>query len=221
MLTIHTGRYVIRPMEPRQPDLTRQRLLESAFAEIHRQGFQAASLAHILADTGLTKGALYHHFPDKKSLGLAVVDEVIAEYVARRIVLPVREAERPLQAISDLIAERCRQAEARIKLGCPLNNLMQEMSPVDEDFRNRLNRVLASWQEAFEDALRRAQKAGELRRDVDCRAAALFMVSAWEGCIGVAKNMQSVDGYCACLTQLQVYVTGLMAAPAAVSLLPP
>ncbi|WP_240754797.1 TetR/AcrR family transcriptional regulator [Parasulfuritortus cantonensis] len=40
----------------RQPDLTRQRILEAGFQEIHRHGYQAASVASILADTGLTKG---------------------------------------------------------------------------------------------------------------------------------------------------------------------
>ena len=133
--------------------------------------------------------------------------------VVQNIIEPVRKAERPIHALLDLLGDRCREAEERIKLGCPLNNLMQEMSPVDEEFRTRLNRVLAAWQDAFDDALRRAQRAGELRRDLDCRAAALFIVSAWEGCIGVAKNMQSVDAYCACLSQLQAYVAGLMVDP--------
>lgn len=200
----------MRAMESRQPDLTRQRILDSAFAEIHRKGFQAASVANILADTGLTKGALYHHFPDKKTLGLAVVEERIGFRVAENIIKPISNAERPIQTLLEMLGNHCREAEKRIKLGCPLNNLMQEMSPVDEEFRTRLNLVLVAWQEAFEDALRRAQKAGDVRHTVDCRAAALFIVSSWEGCIGVAKNMQSVDGYCACLSQLQTYVVSLL-----------
>lgn len=209
-MTIHTVRYVLRAMHSRQPDITRQRILDSAFAEIYRKGFQAASVANILADTGLTKGALYHHFPDKKSLGLAVVEERIGFKVAEKIIKPIHNAERPVQMLLEMLGNHCREAEERIKLGCPLNNLMQEMSPVDEQFRTRLNRVLAAWQEAFEDALRRAQKVGDVRHTVDCRAAALFIVSSWEGCIGVAKNMQSVDGYCACLSQLHSYVVSLM-----------
>ena len=42
------------------PDTTRQKLLQAAFTEIYRHGFQAASLTQILSDTALTKGALYH-----------------------------------------------------------------------------------------------------------------------------------------------------------------
>jgi TetR/AcrR family transcriptional repressor of nem operon len=198
-------------MDARQPDQTRQRLLDAAFAEIHRHGFQAASVASILEDTGLTKGALYHHFPDKKSLGLAVVDEIVGKRMAELFVHPLSTAERPIQAMLDLLEEKSRQPKESLRLGCPLNNLMQEMSPVDEDFRAHLHRVLASWQTTFENALRRAQASGELHPEVDCRAAALFIVAAWEGCVGVAKNMQSTAGFTECMGQLQNYVVSLLA----------
>jgi AcrR family transcriptional regulator len=194
----------------RQPDLTRQRILEASFAEIHRHGFQAASVANILADTGLTKGALYHHFPSKKDLGLAVVDEMIGTGLVERYVRPLRDAAHPAQAVIELIGMKQGMSDEFVRLGCPLNNLMQEMSPVDEEFRNRLNRILSQWQDAFEEALRRAQMAGEIRGEVNCHAAALFIVSAWEGCTGVAKNMQSVEAFRACMSQLQGYVASLL-----------
>ncbi|HEX8980034.1 MAG TPA: TetR family transcriptional regulator C-terminal domain-containing protein [Parasulfuritortus sp.] len=194
----------------RDPDLTRQRILEASAKEIHRQGFQAASIANILVDTGLTKGALYHHFPSKKDLGLAVVDEMVGVRLIERNIAPLREAAHPVLAMIDLIGRKQAQDEEYIRLGCPLNNLMQEMSPVDEDFRSRLNRILAMWQDTFEDALRRSQMAGEVRGEVNCRAAALFIVSAWEGCTGIAKNMQSVESYRACMSQLQSYVASLL-----------
>ena len=60
---------------------TRQEILESAFQEIHRNGFQAASLTSILERTGVTKGALYHHFPNKQALGYAVLEEVVKDTV--------------------------------------------------------------------------------------------------------------------------------------------
>lgn len=194
----------------RQPDLTRQRILEAGFAEIHRHGFQAASVANILADTGLTKGALYHHFPSKKELGLAVVAEVVHGYLREVVFRPLREAGRPVAVLLDLLARKREQEEDFIRLGCPLNNLMQEMSPIDEAFRAALNAVLQEWQEVIRESLQRAQTAGDLRPEVDCQAAALFVVSAWEGCTGIAKAMQSVPAYRACMSQLHDYVVSLL-----------
>ncbi|HEY9146656.1 MAG TPA: TetR/AcrR family transcriptional regulator, partial [Thiobacillus sp.] len=88
------------------PDLTRQKLLEAAFEEIHRNGFQAASITQILADTGLTKGALYHHFPDKKALGLAVIEEVVRPALAAMMFAPLAETRQPLAALQALLAAK-------------------------------------------------------------------------------------------------------------------
>jgi TetR/AcrR family transcriptional regulator, transcriptional repressor for nem operon len=56
----------------------RQKILDAAFAEFYRNGFQAGRLNHILAVAAVTKGALFHHFPrGKQELGYAVVDEII------------------------------------------------------------------------------------------------------------------------------------------------
>jgi len=198
-------------MQKKQSDLTRDKLLQSAFCEIHRQGFQAASIANILQDTGLTRGALYHHFPTKQALGLAVIDEVIKARLEGLIFKPLRESERPVEKLLEIIATIDKKVPPDfVMLGCPLNNLMQEMSPLDELFQERTGGVLEEWQKTVEGALKRGQKQGEIRAEVDYKAAALFVVSAWEGCIGVAKSMQSPEVFSICMKQLHGYVQGLM-----------
>lgn len=199
-------------MTVKQPDITRDRILDAAFQEIHKHGFQAASLSNILDRTGLTKGALYHHFPDKDRLGHAVVEEVISEGLEAMVFAPLRETADPLETLREIIRRKAEKATSEtVKLGCPLNNLMQEMSPLDAQFKKRLNELLVAWQDAAHEALKRAQKEGKLRKDVDCRAAALFIVSAWEGCVGVAKNLQSVQEFRLCMKQLDGYIASLTA----------
>jgi AcrR family transcriptional regulator len=198
-------------MSLKQPDITRDKILDAAFQEIYRHGFQSASLNNILASTDLTKGALYHHFPTKNDLGHAVIDEVIRSGLDAMLFDPLRESDDPIGTLLDSIRQKSERTTLEsITLGCPLNNLMQEMSPLDEDFKQRLNAVLMEWQAAFTDALKRAQKQGRVRKNVDCRAAALFLVSAWEGCIGVAKNLQSVKEFRLCMKQLEAYVRSLL-----------
>jgi AcrR family transcriptional regulator len=53
---------------------SRSRLVESARALFQRDGYAATSTEALLAATGLTRGALYHHFRDKKALFLAVCE---------------------------------------------------------------------------------------------------------------------------------------------------
>ena len=199
-------------MTVKQPDITRDKILDAAFQEIHKHGFQAASLSNILDRTGLTKGALYHHFPDKDRLGHAVIEEVVYEGLDAMVFTPLRESDDPLETLREIIRRKAEKATPEtVKLGCPLNNLMQEMSPLDAQFKRRLNDLLVAWQQAVHAALRRAQKEGRLRKDVDGHAAALFIVAAWEGCEGVSKNLQSVQEYRLCLKQLDSYIDGLLA----------
>lgn len=212
-LLTHTNRLVCNSsMTPRQPDLTRTQILDAAFAEIRRQGYRSASVADILAATGLTKGAFYHHFPSKKALGLAVVDERIGALLDELVMQPLGGGRQSVLALLDLLAGNCSPDKETICLGCPLNNLMQEMSPLDEDFRAHLGAILVRWQKAVENLLRRAQAAGEICAEVDCRAASLFIVAAWEGGAGIAKNMQSVQVFSDVMSQLRTHVAGLFVA---------
>ena len=84
----------VRPIL-RQPDITRSRLLDCAYEEIHQRGFRSASLDSILEKAGVTKGALYHHFDNKAALGYAVVDEIIRPFM-QGFWLPLVDAEDPI-----------------------------------------------------------------------------------------------------------------------------
>lgn len=177
----------------REPDVTRERLLTAAFEEIYHRGFQAASLETILRQAGVTKGALYHHFPDKASLGHAVVDDVVTALLLERwLGVLARQAGDPLTALQGMLKERVAQlTSSEIELGCPLNNLAQEMSPLDERFRRRVAATFDTWTQGFAEVIARGQADRTVRKDVHPRKLAQFLVAAIEGSFGLAKAAQS------------------------------
>lgn len=61
----------------------RARLIAAARKAFSEKGYAAASMDELTADVGLTRGALYHNFGDKKGLFAAVVAQVDAEMAAR------------------------------------------------------------------------------------------------------------------------------------------
>jgi TetR/AcrR family transcriptional repressor of nem operon len=177
-------------MLQRDPDKTKQALLEAAVKEIHRSGFRSASLREILRETGLTRGALYHHFPNKKALGLAVLDEIQAE-VERMWLEPLNNISDPLTGLQQtLMAAGESLSEEDIIMGCPLNNLAQEMSPMDEDFRAKVAHIYYLWRAGVAAALRRGLEAGRIRPGVNPESAAAFFVGALTGGRGLAKAVQ-------------------------------
>lgn len=194
-------------------DLTRARLLEAAFHEIHRNGFRAASIDNILRETGVTKGALYYHFKSKAELGYAVVDEIIRPFVEESW-KPVLESENIIDGAIALVRARVEErSEMALTLGCPFNNLIQEMSPVDEGFRQRLHTILEEWRLGVAEAMRLGQERGQVRCDVDPQGTADFLISGIEGCIGMAKGAGCDRFYEGGMKGLEQYLTNLRAQP--------
>jgi len=176
----------------RDPDVTRDKLLQAAFEEIYRRGFQAASLDTILAKAGVSKGALYHHFPDKASLGYAVVDEVVKGFLLERWGVLEPPSGDPVTALQRILRGRADSLTTHeVELGCPLNNLAQEMSPLDQRFRRGVNATFDIWRDAVAKDLERGQAEGAVRGDVDARKIAAFVVASIEGSFGLAKGAQS------------------------------
>lgn len=174
---------------PRDPERTRGRLLRAAYEEMHRSGFRSADLDVILASAGVTKGALYYHFDNKEALGYAVVDEVIASLTHEKWVRPLDKAKDPIDALIRIIQTTSLKPED-LQRGCPLNNLSQEMSPLDAGFRMRTAKVFTDWHDAIAAALREGQKRGVVRRDVNASDTATFLIAAYEGYTSLAKNSQ-------------------------------
>ena len=174
---------------PRDPERTRGLLLQAAFQEMYRSGFRSADLDAILAAAGVTKGALYYHFDNKEALGYAVVDEVIASNLHQKWVQPLRNANNPIDVLVRIVQSESLKRED-LQRGCPLLNLSQEMSGLDEGFRKRTARLFRDWHDAMAEALRKGQKRGVVRSDIDANETATFLIAAYEGYVVLAKNSQ-------------------------------
>jgi TetR/AcrR family transcriptional regulator, transcriptional repressor for nem operon len=163
--------------------------LNAAFKEMHRSGFRSADLDAILAKAGVTKGALYYHFDDKEALGYAVVDEVCTSITREKWVRPLQNAKNPIDTLVSIVQSISLKPED-LQRGCPLNNLSQEMSPLDAGFRKRTAKVFREWQNAIAVALRGGQRRGVVRSDVNANETATFLIAAYEGYISLTKNSQ-------------------------------
>ncbi len=189
---------------------TRQKILEAAYHEIHRQGFQAASLNSILNRSEVTKGALYHYFSDKQALGYSVLEELIKIFVLQFWLRPLEEATDPIDGLKRLISEAGKNiSNEDVLLGCPLNNLCLEMSPIDDGFRQRVKQVYEIWREGFARALRAGQANGMVTSSIDAMDCATFIVASLAGCRSLAKNAQSRDVLSACGENLIRYLETL------------
>jgi AcrR family transcriptional regulator len=180
----------------RDAERTRSEILSAAFGEIYERGFRATSVNDIAAKANVTKGAFFHYFPTKNDLGYALADEVLKDMLLDRWVRPLAAYKNPVQGMINRYRKLMEDSsDEELALGCPLNNLTQEMSSVDPVFRDKLRTVLKCWIDETERYLKKAQAEGYLKPEVDVRMVAEFIVMLEEGSGAIVKNLMDRKVY--------------------------
>jgi AcrR family transcriptional regulator len=188
---------------------SKQQILAAAFRVIHQKGFNRASVKEILADTGLTKGAFYHHFASKEAMGKAILDEIEGA-IGSVWLEPIEALDDPITGIQEAMRAYAGSLSAEeVALGCPLNKLALELAPTDDFFRVRIKQIYDGWRSALADALRRGQRAGTVSQMIDPMGAATFFVAAQTGGRGLAKNAHNADILSVCADHLVRYLDTL------------
>jgi len=173
------------------PEGMRQKLLDVAEEKFQAQGYHATSLGDLMQAASVTGGALHHHFPTKKALGLAVINERVAAAVAETWIRPVEGALSARQGVRQVFAGVADQLERQgFVRGCPLNNLAHELSLADPEFRAALARIFADWQAAIADKVRADQHSGVEDRQTDPDRFAALAVATYSGAMSMAKTAQ-------------------------------
>jgi AcrR family transcriptional regulator len=153
---------------------TRRKLLQAAEALLARRGYEATGMADVAERAGVGVGTLYHHFPDKRALLLALIDDWGDRQLAQnRSELDFARylGEDPRRAIADDLAERYRE----LRRDGGLYLVLLELGERDGDVRSRLARIQQVSIERFRDLIAYGQRRGLMRRDVDPLAASFLI----------------------------------------------
>jgi AcrR family transcriptional regulator len=179
----------------------RGRTLDAAAAAFQAHGYHSTSTHEIMREAGITGGALHHHFPTKKSLGLAVIQERVAVAVEETWIDPVRQASSALEGILDVFEKIAASLDEQSKvLGCPANNLAMELSLADPEFQDALGQLFQNWKGAIAEKARSDKPSSAVEMDSD--ELGTFVVALYSGAIAMAKAQQSPEPLRTCARQL-------------------
>ncbi len=191
--------------------VTRQTILQKAFELIYINGYQSTSIDHIIATTQVTKGAFFYHFKNKEEMGLAVVNEIMEQTMGKMLLEPLLVAENPMDAIYQMMEYLLVQEPSlQIKYGCPTNNLIQEMAPLNEKFSEALAKIMNQMLLAIENAIERAKTFGLVNSAVNSREVAIFITAGYGGIRNLGKLYETSDYYQAYLKALRTYLQSLV-----------
>ncbi len=161
---------------------------------IHCKGYRATSISDILHAANIGKGQFYHYFSSKYDLGLAVIENLIAEWDDQLIVNILQLSEDPkikLNTMLDWIIT-CHGGREDTP-GCPIGNLTIEMSEHDETFRLKLEHFFKRWIVSIEKILEEMVKQNQLDPTGDIRKSAEAIVAMIEGGILLMKSQQDIS----------------------------
>jgi len=189
---------------------TRMAILQRAYETTYRNGYQTTSIDDILAATKVTKGAFYYHFKNKDEMGIAMVKEVLRPrllgHVARVFCLETDLAEALYLMVATLLSDN---GFAEMECGCPLSNLIQEMTPHNAAFTEVLSELAGEWQSAVIAHIEAGKNEGRIAPAVQPRSVALFVVSSYWGIRNFGRMEAGGDAYRCYLTELKNYLNGL------------
>lgn len=188
---------------------TREAILEAARRLMHVHGYKATSLDDVLRESGVGKGNFYYHFRSKEELGHAILDHLVAAFLERTLEPCFSDPAVPPLAQIRCFLDRVLEAQrARHCVGgCPLGNLVAELSDVHEGFRARLASVFAAWRERLTRALREARGRGDVGPDCRPEAVAQFLVASLEGAILMTKLSKDIADMEQCVAELGRYLS--------------
>jgi len=175
------------------PEGLRARVLDAAAGLFQTHGYHATGMRDVMHATGISSGALHHHFPTKTVLGLAVITDRVAPVVRETWIDPLRSATSVSLGVRQVFREIIAGIERRGSVaGCPLNNLAMELSFSNPRFRESLQAIFQEWQTSL--AARIGETKGGARLDRNKRAAAAaFVIATYSGAMNLAKTSQSAS----------------------------
>jgi AcrR family transcriptional regulator len=157
-----------------QLDARRREILAAARRAFARHGYEGATVRRLEEETGLSRGAIFHHFRDKDSLFLAVAEDDAATMVAT----VARHG--LVQVMRDLLA-RAGSPDTAGWLGTQLE--VSRRLRTDPAFAARWAQRSAAITDATRERLARQREAGTLREDVGLDVLTQLLELAYDGLV--------------------------------------
>ena len=160
---------------------TKQRLLDAGMAMLLKHGYHDLGIQALLDETALPKGSFYHHFRDKEDFALQAVDRYMG-HVHAGLDACLGDKSRPPLARVRRFFEMTRKAyRGEGYMGCLLGGLGQELSGVNDVFREKIEACFSEIARRIARCLEEARKQGDLPADARPKHLAGLLVDCWEG----------------------------------------
>ena len=187
---------------------TRARIVESAMELFWLKGYGSTSIADILSRSQVNSGSLYHFFPSKQDVLLAVLD-AYRDGIDEMLLVPAWAGiDDPIERVFALLRlYRGLIVETECEYGCPIGSLALELHEPDPIVREKLAENFTGWVNAIRACLDAA--SDRFVPGTDVRALAEFVLTVMEGAVMQARTYREVAYFDRAIAQLASHFSTL------------
>jgi AcrR family transcriptional regulator len=188
---------------------TRELLIETARTLFLQNGYGNTGIAQILKTADVGSGSLYHFFPTKEDLLLAVLNKY-KELLWPIVIQPVFDrVQDPIERIFGVLdGYRQMLIITEFSGGCPIGNLALELCNSHPAVRQLLAENFTGWRLAIEKCLTEA--VDRLPEQTSAPGLAQFVLTTMEGAVMLARAYRSLEPYNNAVTLLRDYFERLL-----------
>jgi AcrR family transcriptional regulator len=183
---------------------TRARLVDAGRRLFAAQGYNPTTVAQVADAAGAHPGSLYHAFPAKQNLLVAVLEDCLAQLDARVVGPAWGETEDPIERVFALLGVYRRfLVDTGCAFGCPIGSLALELHEPDPAVRELLVKNFRQWVDRVHQSLMDA--GPRLPDGTNRHQLATFVLTTMEGAVMLARTERSVAPFDASVATLRDY----------------
>jgi len=181
-------------IQKQKSDFTKQLILNESFRLFYKDGFRTTSIDNIMLNTKLTKGAFYHHYKNKKELGLAVIKLKIQNRVYEGMISPLYKPGNEIKILKSTFLNKITSFPLIEKQqGCPMNNFINELGDSEKVFQLALKSIIEEWKSALIQLIDRGKEKNTIHNSCASKSMAIYLISTYEGIRGIRKLYNDDD----------------------------
>ncbi|MBU0780681.1 transcriptional regulator, TetR family [Loktanella salsilacus] len=173
--------------QPSKSDQTRQRILSTGRELVLQGGFGGIGLSRILSESGVPKGSFYYYFASKEAFGCAMLDDYVADYLARIDALTATPGTAGDKLATFWAAWLPTDDTQGIATRCLVVKLAAEVADLSQDMRRILDDGVTQLTSRIADLLRQGAADGSIRAQDDPVTTARTLYAQWLGAAVLAK----------------------------------
>ena len=186
-LNVLRFRYQLVSLHMRNPEVTKETILNKSGILFNTLGYKATSISNITDATGLTKGAIYRHFTSKDELEIETLlhlSEIMNELVRGRIKAEATAGDK-LRAVFKFFESY--MSNPPFEGGCPLLNAAVEADDAHPALRKTALGILNGLRGALLSILDKGIYYKQLKKGIDKDLYATLIIASLEGAIMMSK----------------------------------